>query len=122
MKIKCPKCQSNKVSITGSGQFPIREKDKGLKNIVITNRTLSRSENLANKIDGEILPFDRFTEHLHEFDIIISATSFEGYLITSEHIKEMQKRRKGIPTVMMDIAIPRILIAKSTFNDSAISL
>lgn len=85
----------------------IHLRDKGVSNIVISNRTISKAEALAKKVEGEIIPFDTFHKHLYEYDIIISATSSENFLITTEHVKEMQKRRKGMPTVMMDIAIPR---------------
>ena len=85
----------------------IHLRDKEVQKITITNRTLSKAEALANKVNGEILPFDSYLNHLHEFDIIISATSSENILITKEDIKKALPKRKGAPIIMMDIAIPR---------------
>ena len=87
--------------------------DKGIKNICVTNRTVERAEELALKINGRVLPFTEFKNHIHEFDIVISATSSENILITVEEINRMMKMRKGTPAVLMDIAIPRDIDPKA---------
>lgn len=85
----------------------IHLRDKGITKLAITNRTSERAELLAKKVNAEVIPFESFTKHLHEFDIIISATSSENFLITEKDIKEMLKKRRGTPSLLMDIAIPR---------------
>ena len=81
--------------------------DKGVGNISISNRTLDRAEALAEKVHGEIVPFQFLTEHLHNFDIIISATSSENFILSKSDIQNAVKKRKGSPIVLMDIAVPR---------------
>jgi len=81
--------------------------DKGVGKIAISNRTLAKAEELANKVHGEIVPFEYLTEHLYEFDIIISATSSPNVILGVDDIKRMMKKRKGATSVIMDIAIPR---------------
>ncbi|RJP60886.1 MAG: glutamyl-tRNA reductase [Ignavibacteriales bacterium] len=81
--------------------------DKGVGKISIANRTLSKAETLARKVQGDIIPFEQLTTHLHEFDIIISATSSPDYIISFDDAKQMMKKRKGNTCVIMDIAIPR---------------
>jgi len=82
-------------------------KDKGLGQITITNRTLEKAEILAVELHGQIIPFDYFKEHIHEFDVIISATSSTDILLRKNEITASMKKRKNSPVCIMDIAIPR---------------
>ena len=81
--------------------------DKGIGNISISNRTINRAEILAEKVRGEIIPFQFLKEHLHNFDIIISATSANILIVSKSDIQNAVKKRKGAPIVIMDIAVPR---------------
>lgn len=85
----------------------IHLRDKGLTNITITNRTIGKAESLAEKISGFVLPFDRFKEKLENFDVIVSATSAPEFILGVNDVKNMMKKRRGAPVVIMDIALPR---------------
>lgn len=85
----------------------IHLRDKGVGKIAISNRTIERAEKLADKVHGEIVPFQFLKEHLYNFDIIISATSSEKIVITFDDLKAAMKKRRGAPVVLMDIAVPR---------------
>ncbi len=85
----------------------IHLRDKSVGKISISNRTIERAERLAEKIHGEIVPFQFLKEHLHNFDIVISATSAENTIIKLDDIKSALKKRRGAPIVLMDIAVPR---------------
>ncbi|MEG8947736.1 glutamyl-tRNA reductase [Rosettibacter firmus] len=85
----------------------IHLKDKGIGKISISNRTLKRAEDLANKINGNIIPFESLKESIHNFDVIISATSAPDYILSKDDIYNAMKKRKGTPMVLMDIAVPR---------------
>lgn len=85
----------------------INLRDKGIGRISISNRTLERARTLAEKVRGELIPFENLNNHFHNFDIIISATSSDSYIISYKEIESAIKRRKGAPIVLMDIAIPR---------------
>ncbi|MCX7874715.1 MAG: glutamyl-tRNA reductase [Melioribacteraceae bacterium] len=97
--------------IIGAGETgelaAIHLKEKGIKRIAISNRTLEKAEKLAEKIYGEIVLFQSLKDHLHEFDIIISATSSNDFIISYDDIKSAVKKRKGSLLVLMDIAVPR---------------
>jgi len=58
-------------------------------------------------VQGEIIPFQHLKEHIHNYDIIISATSSPDLILTKNDIKEMMRKRKGETIVLMDIALPR---------------
>ncbi len=82
-------------------------KDKGIGKIAIANRTLNRAEELARKVYGEIVPFENLKENLHNFDIIVSATSAPGIIISQDEVKAIVKKRRGTPVCLMDLALPR---------------
>ncbi|MEW6195283.1 MAG: glutamyl-tRNA reductase [Bacteroidota bacterium] len=81
--------------------------DKGVEKITITNRTESKAISLAEKVNGTVIPFTNFKEHIYNFDIIISATSANDTILCYEDIRNEMKKRKGNPLVIMDIAVPR---------------
>ncbi len=107
--------------IIGAGETgelaAIHLKEKGIGNIFIANRTKTKAEILAKKIEGKVLNFDVITEKLHLFDIIISATSAENYIIEFNDVKTMMKKRKGMLTSIMDIAVPRDVDPKTAKLD-----
>jgi len=82
-------------------------RDKNIGKITITNRTEAKSKLLAQKINGSFLPFEKYKEHLHEYDVILSATSSDNLLITKKEISKAMRNRRGAPVCLMDIALPR---------------
>lgn len=82
-------------------------KERGIGKLSITNRTLERAEKIAGKLNAKIIPFADFKENLPEYDIVISATRSEGLILNKDDIQLMMKKRNFIPTVLMDIAVPR---------------
>jgi len=97
--------------IIGAGETSelaaIHLNSRNIGKITITNRTSEKAGQLAKKVSGSSIDFDEFKEHLHKFDIIISATSATDYLVTYDDIKRTISKRKGTPIFIMDIAIPR---------------
>ncbi|NUN09471.1 MAG: glutamyl-tRNA reductase [Ignavibacteriaceae bacterium] len=88
-------------------------RDKNIGRLVITNRTYEKAEKLAEEVHARIVPFSQFRESIHEFDIIISATSSPDLLITYDEVKAMMKKRNNAATVLMDIAVPRDISPES---------
>jgi len=82
-------------------------KDRGIGTLAITNRTIEKAEALAKTLNSKIVPFANFKKHLHEYDIVISATSAPGLILTKEDIEVLIKKRNYESLVLMDIALPR---------------
>lgn len=103
--------KKKKVLVIGAGEtsrLTLQNlKQKNVKDITITNRTLSRAEILAKEFDASVIPFIEFKDLLHEFDIIISATSSPEPLISRNDILNVMSRKKNQPLCILDIAIPR---------------
>lgn len=88
-------------------------RDRGIGRLALTNRTFEKAEKLANELNTAVFPFDSFKEHLHKFDIIVSATSSEGLIISKSDIESAMKKRNFASMILMDIAIPRDIDPKS---------
>ncbi|MHB9012880.1 MAG: glutamyl-tRNA reductase [Ignavibacteriaceae bacterium] len=82
-------------------------RERGIGNLTITNRTYKRAEKLAENLSAKILPFGNFKDSLHEFDIVLSATSSDSLILTKADVHAAMKKRNYNSLVLMDIAIPR---------------
>jgi len=82
-------------------------RDRGIGRLALTNRTFEKAEKLAADLKTAVFPFDTFKDHFHKFDIIISATSAEGIIITRSDVEAAMKKRSFASMVLMDIAVPR---------------
>jgi glutamyl-tRNA reductase len=82
-------------------------RDRGIGRLALTNRSFDKAEKLAADLNTAVFPFANFKEHLYKFDIIVSATSAEGLILTKKDIEDAMKKRNYASMVLMDIAIPR---------------
>lgn len=82
-------------------------RDRGIGRLALTNRTFEKAEKLAADLKTAVFPFDTFKDHIHKFDIIISATSAEEIIISRSDIQTTMKKRSYSSMVLMDIAVPR---------------
>jgi glutamyl-tRNA reductase len=82
-------------------------KEKGIRSLAVTNRTLPKAEKLAGEIQAKIIPFQFFKEYLKDYDIIISATSSNDFMLSYDDVKTAMKLRNNSSMILMDIAVPR---------------
>lgn len=81
--------------------------------ISFTNRTRERAEELKGrlsntaKIEGSVIDYEDFKNHLYKFDIIISSTSADNFILYYDDFKPVAKHRTGSPVLLIDIAVPR---------------
>lgn len=80
---------------------------RGASKLSIANRTLERSEALAEKLGGTAVEFQNWPQHVPSADIIISSTSAPGYVLTLPIIQAYMQGRKHHPLLLVDIAVPR---------------
>lgn len=79
----------------------------GARAIFVANRTFARAEQLAERLGGQAIHFDRLEEALTDIDILISSTSAPHIVLSRETIAQAMARRGGRPLCLIDIAIPR---------------
>ncbi len=82
-------------------------KKKGIGKLLIANRTLSKAQNLAVELGGYAMPLEQLEQHIHEADIIISATGRGNYTVTHSTLSVAQKQRKQRMQLLLDLAVPR---------------
>ena len=81
--------------------------ENGLKKMIIANRTLERSQNLANEYSAYAIALADIPHHLAEADIVISSTASQLPILGKGAIERAIKVRKHRPIFMVDIAVPR---------------
>lgn len=79
----------------------------GANSVIVTNRTLSRAEELAAAFGGEAIPFDAMPTALERSDIVISSTGSSEPIITRDQMAKIMRIRRARPVFIVDIAVPR---------------
>jgi glutamyl-tRNA reductase len=82
-------------------------KSRGVTDITVSSRTFAHAQGLAEKFDGETLPFEDFAAQLEQFDIIISSTAAPGSILSPNTIEATLKPRPERPFFLIDLAMPR---------------
>lgn len=80
---------------------------KGIGKLLIANRTLSRAQELAQQVNGYAMSNEQIAEHIHEADIIISATGQPNFSVDSLTLESRKSQRKQRMQLLLDLAIPR---------------
>ena len=81
--------------------------DKKLGNLIITNRTRERAEELASKLGGSVSDFSNLAAEIKNADIIVSSINIANYILTAQDMKQAMKQRSNRPLVIIDIGVPR---------------
>ena len=79
----------------------------GAKQLLVCNRTLSRAQELASKLNGQVVPFEELQENLPRADIVIASTGAQQFILTKQMVSEAVKQRRYRPLFLIDIAVPR---------------
>jgi glutamyl-tRNA reductase len=82
---------------------------RGGRIVAVVNRGEERSVALARRFDAQALPLDRLADVLPVADVVVSSTSAPGYVLDAAQVEEACARRKGLPLLLIDIAVPRDL-------------
>jgi len=81
--------------------------DRGVRAVLVANRTYERAVRLAEELGGRAVRFDRLEEHLAAADVVVSATAAPHPVITVEHVRRALRGRGDRPLLIIDIANPR---------------
>ncbi len=85
----------------------------GAKQLLVCNRTLSRAQELASKLNGQVVPFEELQENLSRADIVIASTGAQQYILTKQMVSEVVKQRRYRPLFLIDISVPRNIDPKA---------
>ncbi|WP_291334801.1 glutamyl-tRNA reductase [Acinetobacter sp. UBA801] len=85
--------------------------EMGVAKIIICNRTRARAETLAqeiaHRVEVEIIEFDQLAANLHRADVISSCTGSLHQVITYPEVKAALKKRRYQQMLLVDLAVPR---------------
>ncbi|MBI5020468.1 MAG: glutamyl-tRNA reductase [Ignavibacteriales bacterium] len=80
---------------------------RNLGNLIIANRTRSRAEELAAKLNGKVTDFDKILDELQHIDIVISSVESSNHIITEKNLRAAMKQRGNKTLFIIDIGVPR---------------
>ncbi|WP_042223316.1 glutamyl-tRNA reductase [Oceanobacillus manasiensis] len=109
----CGDLQNKHVAILGAGKMgELAAKNlqgSGATEITVLNRTLEKAELLAEKFAAKAIPLNGLSDVLLDADILITSTGSDDVVMTKSMLAPIQKKRKGSPLFLVDIAVPRDL-------------
>jgi glutamyl-tRNA reductase len=79
----------------------------GATNILVTNRTQSRADEMALLFDGKAIEYSKFHATLPEIDIVIASSGAQQYILGPDEVQRAIAARKNRPMFLIDIAVPR---------------
>ena len=83
------------------------------KELLVANRTDSRAHELAQRLAQRYnvptapVPWEQWIDRLVDVDIVISCTGSREPILTAEHYKPIEPKRRYRPILLIDIAVPR---------------
>ena len=77
------------------------------KQILVTNRSPEKANEIAAECGGQAIPWDRLDEALAQADIVLSTTGAAAPIVTAKRYAAIRHRRSGRTAVILDIAVPR---------------
>lgn len=103
--------KDKKILILGAGEMGALTMKhvvaQGASTVMISNRSLERAQKVAADCQGEAVPFSQLEECLAEADIVFSATSSKSFIIGTEQLHFIMKKREKSSILLIDIAVPR---------------
>jgi glutamyl-tRNA reductase len=85
---------------------------KGVKSLLIANRTYSRGVRLASKVSGKAIRFNEILRVLPNVDIVVAAVTTVKPVLGLKEVKEAVKKRKTKKIFVIDISQPRFFEEK----------
>lgn len=78
---------------------------EGVARLLVTNRTSAAAADLAEKVQGEVLPFEGLAEGIAQVDIVMSATAAPTPVLSAATTARALAERTP-PLVIVDLAVP----------------
>jgi glutamyl-tRNA reductase len=79
----------------------------GVREIVVTNRTSQRADELAARIGGRAVPFSGLERALVQCDLLLVSTGATDVLLERSTVESVMQQRNGRALLIVDIGVPR---------------
>ena len=80
--------------------------DHGVREVVVANRTVGTARELAGRVGGRGVGFDRLAQELRGADIVISSTDAPHAILRRHELEPVMAGRGARPMVIVDISVP----------------
>ncbi len=105
------KLEGKTALIIGAGKMSLLSiqhlQSRGVRVILVTNRTFQKAAEIAEHMKGRAVPFENLIDCLAESDIVISSTGSDTFIVRKEHALRAMSLRKNRPIFFIDLAVPR---------------
>ena len=88
--------------------------DANAKRILVANRTLEHAQSLASRVGAYAFELSELDRHLHEADLVISATASRAHVLSRDSIQQALIKRRHRPMFLLDLAVPRDIEASAS--------
>jgi glutamyl-tRNA reductase len=103
--------RGKKVMILGAGETSERVArslvSRGVRTVIVANRTFERAAALADQIGGLAVHFDHWHTAFEEVDILICSTAAPHPIVTREKLEPILRMHRERPLFLIDLAVPR---------------
>lgn len=103
--------RENAAMLLGAGEMAelsaLHLMQAGIRKLYVANRTLASARALAERFNGEAIPFEGIFDKLPEIDIILASTASKQPILNKKNVSAALKDRKNRPMFFIDIAVPR---------------
>ncbi|MFY7698212.1 MAG: glutamyl-tRNA reductase [Legionella sp.] len=80
---------------------------QGVRQFIVASRSQDNANRLMAKFGGKTIAINNIANHLHQADVIISATACPLPFINKTMVQEAKKLREQDPMFFLDLAVPR---------------
>ena len=105
--------KNSSVLAVGAGETSILTiqhlQKKEIKKLAITNRSIEKAKDIANKYSLETKDFKDLHNHLNDFDVAIFSTSAKQELLSFDLVSQKMQERNYSPLLLVDLCVPRNL-------------
>ncbi|HYG21883.1 MAG TPA: glutamyl-tRNA reductase [Verrucomicrobiae bacterium] len=84
---------------------------KGVRSVLVSNRSFDRAQNLASEFGGRAIRFDDCLPAMEQADIVVTSTGCPHTILHREEIERVMQARRNRSLVLIDIAVPRDIAA-----------
>lgn len=100
-----------KAVVIGVGEMGVQAlkalQARGVADVVVVNRTLSKAETVAHRFGYNAASMDELPALLVDADLVLSATGAPQQILSREIIEAAQTGREDHPLLVVDVALPR---------------
>jgi len=82
-------------------------RSRGVAEVIVANRTLSRAEALATEIGAQAIPLTDIADALVDTDVMLTSTASSEVLVERAMVEMVMACRDSKPLLVVDVALPR---------------